>query len=278
MDNIKSISLIVPAYKQEKTILDNLKKLYELLEFLPYKFELVVVVDGFLDKTYERAKEFKKKNVKVLGYEKNQGKGYAVKLGVLKATGEVIGFMDAGLDLNPNGIPLLLDLMKFHDADIVIGSKLHPESRVAYPLGRRILSWGYRTLIEILFGLTVRDSQVGLKFFKKNVVKDVFKRLLVKRFAFDIEALAVAQSRGYTKIYEGPIELDFTHVESSITSTNFWRIILHMLWDTLAVFYRLKILHYYDKQSLRSNQLKQSLRSNELKQSLRSNELRPHKI
>ncbi len=265
MDNIKSLSLVLPAYKQEKTILNNLKKLYEILEVLPYEFEIIVVVDGFLDKTYERAKEFKKKNVKVLGYKKNQGKGYAVKLGVLGAKGDVIGFMDAGLDLNPNGIPLLLDLMKFHGADIVIGSKLHPESRVAYPLWRRILSWGYRTIIKILFGLTIRDSQVGLKFFKRSVVRDVFKRLLVKRFAFDIEALAVAQSRGYTKIYEGPIELDFTRVESSITSRSLWRIILHMLWDTLAVFYRLKILHYYDKQSLRSGELKQSLHSGELK-------------
>lgn len=250
MDNIKLLSLVIPAYKQEKTIIDNLNKLYETLDFLPYKFEILVVVDGFLDKTFERAKEHKKNNLKVLGYKKNQGKGYAVKLGVLKAKGDVIGFMDAGLDLNPNAIPLLLDLMKFHDADIVIGSKLHPESKVAYPIGRKILSWGYRTLIEILFGLVIRDSQVGLKFFRKKVAKDVFKRLLVKRFAFDIEALAVAQSRGYTKIYEGPVELDFTRVESSITSTNFWRIILHMLWDTLAVFYRLRILHYYDRPRL----------------------------
>lgn len=247
MDNIKSISLIIPAYKQEKTILNNLARLYGTLSPLPYKFEIIVVVDGFLDKTFETAKEFKKKNVVVIGYPKNQGKGYAVKYGVLKAKGDVIGFMDAGLDLSPNAIPLLLDLMAFHRADIVIGSKLHPESKVDYPLGRKILSWGYRTLIELLFGLAVRDSQVGLKFFKSKVAKDIFRRLVVKKFAFDIETLAVAQSRGYTKIFEGPVELDFRQVESSITSRNFWRIILHMLWDTLAVFYRLKILNYYSR-------------------------------
>lgn len=246
MDNIKFLTLVLPAYKQEKTILNNLKKLYETLEALPYKFEIIVVVDGFLDKTYEKAKEFKKNNVKVIGYKQNRGKGNAVKLGVIKAKGNIVGFMDAGMDLNTNAIPLLLDLMKFHDADIVIGSKLHPESKVKYPLPRIILSWGYRTLIEILFGLTVRDTQVGLKFFTKKAAKDVFKRIIVKRFAFDIEALAIAQSRGYTKIFEGPVEIDFTNIDSSITSTNFWRIAFHMLWDTLAVFYRLKILHYYD--------------------------------
>lgn len=250
MDKVKLLSLVIPAYKQEKTIVNNLKKLYEVLSTLPYKFEIIVVVDGFLDKTYERAKEYKKRNIKVLGYEKNQGKGHAVKLGMMQAKGNIIGFMDAGLDLNPNAIPLLLDLMKFHDADIVTGSKLHPESKVQYPIIRRILSWGYRTLIEVLFGLAIRDVQVGLKFFRKEVATDVFKRVIVKRFAFDIEVLAVANARGYTKIYEGPVELDFSRVESSIgsiASTSFWKVILHMLWDTFVVFYRLKILHYYDK-------------------------------
>lgn len=247
MGKIKSLSLIIPAYKQEKTIINNLKKVYETLERLPYKFEIIVVVDGFLDKTFNLVKEFKRNNVKAFGYNKNQGKGQAVKLGVTKANGDIIGFIDAGMDLNTNAIPLLLDLMEFHDADIVIGSKLHPESKVNYPVARRILSWGYRTLINILFGLMVRDTQVGIKFFKKKVAKDVFKRMIVKRFAFDIEILAIAQSRGYTKIFEGPVDLNFTVVDSSITSTNFWKVILHMLWDTLAVFYRLKILHYYEK-------------------------------
>jgi len=250
MIKTKSLSLIVPAYKQEKTIEQNIKKLDKTLSSLPYKYEIIVVVDGFLDRTFEKAKVMEKKNIKVLGYEKNRGKGYAVKMGVGKARGEVIGFMDAGMDINPLSIPLLLDLMNFHDAEIIIGSKLHPESKVQYPIIRKILSWGYRTLIEILFGLTVRDAQVGLKFFKRQIAKDVFRRIAVKRFAFDIEVLAVAMARGYVKIYEGPIELDFRNVNSSIgsvASTNFWKVILLMLWDTLAVFYRLKILHYYDR-------------------------------
>lgn len=246
MDKIKSLSLVIPAYKQENTILENIKSLDKVLSSLPYEHELIVVVDGFLDKTYDRAKTLEGKNIKVLGYEKNRGKGYAVKYGMLTAKGDVAGFIDAGMDIDPTAISLLLDLMEFHDADIVIGSKLHPESRVNYPITRRVLSWGYRTLIHYLFGLDIRDTQVGLKFFRKKVVKSVFPRILVKQFAFDIEVLAVARARGFKRIYEGPIKLDFTGV-SSITSTSFWRIILHMLWDTLAVFYRLKVVQYYDK-------------------------------
>lgn len=245
MLKFKSLSVVVPAYKQEKTIVENIEKLDKVLSILPYKYEIIVVVDGFLDNTYKKAKTLDKNNVKVLGYKDNRGKGYAVKYGVLKAKGEVIGFIDGGMDIDLSGIPLLLDLMSFHSADIVIGSKLHPESHVKYPITRTILSWGYRTLTEILFGLAIRDTQVGLKFFKKRVAKDVFPRILVKNFAFDVEVLAVAYARGFKKIYEGPIELNFSGV-SSITATSFWKIILHMLWDTLAVFYRLKILHYYD--------------------------------
>lgn len=246
--NIKLLSLVLPVYKQEKTIVENIESLYKILSYLPYKYEIIVVVDGFLDKTYEKVKSQKSrfKNLRVLGDKKNKGKGYAVRLGMLKGKGDVIGFIDAGMDIDPASISLLLDLMSFHDADIVIGSKLHPESEVSYPLGRKILSWGYRTLTHLLFEFDVRDTQVGLKFFRKKVVKNVFPRLLVKQFAFDIEVLAIARARGFKKIYEGPIKLDLSRV-SSITSSSFWKIILHMLWDTLAVFYRLKILRYYDK-------------------------------
>jgi len=247
VDKIKLLSLIVPAYKQEKTIVENIRKLEQVLATLPYKYEIIVIVDGFLDKTYDRIKKIKKRNIRVFGYEGNQGKGYTVKHGMLKAKGDIVGFIDGGMDINPLAIPLLLDQMSFHDADIVLGSKLHPESKVNYPMSRKILSWGYRTLTRLFFGFAVKDTQVGLKFFKRKVVKDVFPRILVKKFAFDVEVLAVARAYGFTKIYEGPVQLDFSGV-SSITSTNFWKVIFSMLWDTAAIFYRLKILRYYDTQ------------------------------
>jgi len=244
MDKIKFISLIVPAYKQEKTIIDNLKNLDKVLSSLSYRYEIIAVVDGFLDGTFEKAKSIDNKNIKVLGYKKNNGKGYAVKYGMLRARGDLVGFIDAGMDINPVAMSLLLNIMVFNDADIVVGSKLHPESKVNYPFTRLILSWGYRTLTKFLFGFAVRDTQVGLKFFKKKVAKEVFPRLIVNQFAFDVEVLAVAKALGFNKIYEGPIELDFTGL-STITSTSFWKIVLLMLWDTATVFYRLKIRNYY---------------------------------
>ncbi len=246
--NIKLLSLVVPAYKQEKTIVKDIIALDKALSVSPFKHEIIVVVDGFLDKTYEIINNQKSaiKNLKVIGYQDNKGKGFAIKMGVKEAKGDIIGFIDSGMDLDPSEISIMLDIMEWNNADIVVGSKLHPESKVKYPLPRKILSWGYRTLTHILFGFKVKDTQVGLKFFKKKVAKEVFSKIIVKKFAFDIEVLAVAYKLGYTKIVEAPIKLNFNGV-SSITSSSFWNVIFWMLWDTAAVFYRLKVLKYYDK-------------------------------
>lgn len=246
MKEVKLLSLVVPAYKQENTIKKDIENLIKALSELDLEYEIIVVVDGHLDKTAEIAKSTKNKHIKVLGYEKNIGKGFAIKYGIREAAGDVIGFIDAGMDIDPSEISIMLNIMDWNNADIVIGSKLHPESKVSYPTIRRILSWGYRILTRILFGFKVKDTQVGLKLFRKNVAKEVFSKIIVKRFAFDVEVLAVAYKLGYTKIYEAPIKLNFTGI-STITSTSFWRVIYWMLWDTAAVFYRLKILHYYDK-------------------------------
>lgn len=246
MEEIKLLSLVIPAYKQEKIIEENIDKVEETLKSLPFPFEILVVVDGFVDKTYERALHCRKKNIRILGYKQNRGKGYAVKYGMLHAKGDIRGFLDAGMDINPTGISMLLNHMQWYDADIIVGSKLHPVSQVKYPLMRKVYSWGYRVLIRLLFGFQVRDTQVGIKFYKKDVVEAVFPRLLVKHFAFDVETLAVAYSLGFTRIYEAPIKLEFNNY-GIINSPVFWKVILLMLWDTLAIFYRIYILHYYNK-------------------------------
>jgi glycosyltransferase involved in cell wall biosynthesis len=246
MEKISKISLIIPTYKQEKIIVREIDQLHQILKQLPFNFEIIVVVDGFVDDTYSILKKLRRPYLKVFGYEENKGKGFAVRYGVMQGSGDIIGFMDGGTDISASSITMVLNHFLWYNADIVIGSKLHPVSQVKYPFTRKILSWGYRTLIRILFGLRIRDSQVGLKLFKKEVVADVFPRLLVKRFAFDIEVLAVAYSRGFRRIYEAPVKLSFNDV-SSIIGGNFWKAIFYMMWDTAAVFYRLKILNYYNK-------------------------------
>lgn len=251
MENKKNlVSLIIPAYKQEKTIEENLLKVKNALEKFRYDFELIIVVDGKVDKTFENAKKVKSSKIKVVGYEHNHGKGYAIRYGMARSKGEIVCFIDSGLDLNPGGLSILLEYLELHNADIVIGSKRHVDSVVIYPWNRRVISFFSQLFIRFLFGLNVRDTQVGMKVFKRKVIEDVMPRLLVKKFAFDIEMLAVAYSLGYKKIVEAPIELSYDF-RGSFVSKNLFIELFRTFWDTLAIFYRLKLLHYYDDNNKR---------------------------
>jgi hypothetical protein len=137
---------------------------------------------------------------------------------------------------------MLMAHMDWYNADVIVGSKRHPVSRVNYPLLRKVLSFGYHLGAKILFGLPLTDTQSGIKIFRREVVEEILPRLLVKRYAMDIEILAVAKYLGFNRIYEAPIEVRFNVATSRID----WKTIFHMAWDTMAVFYRLHILHYYN--------------------------------
>ncbi|HSX09855.1 MAG TPA: glycosyltransferase [Candidatus Saccharimonadales bacterium] len=244
--SVKLLSIIVPAYKQEKTIIKDVKNIQKELRTLHCPYEIIVVVDGHADKTYEQIKSYRSTKVKILTHDKNEGKGQAIRYGMLHAKGDIVGFIDAGMELNPKGLAILWNDFINKKADIVIGSKRHPLSKVSYPLKRKIISHISQKFIRLLFGLNVTDTQVGIKFFRKAVIKKVLPHLLVKKFAFDVEILTVAYYFGFKKIYEAPIELKY-NFQGSVLSQNMLKALYYTLWDTCAVFYRLKIIHYYDK-------------------------------
>ncbi|MGB9707022.1 MAG: glycosyltransferase [Microgenomates group bacterium] len=242
--NIHFLSVVIPAYKQEKTIVKDVRRIQNVLEQIRYDYEIVVVVDGFIDKTYQKAKKLKSAKIKVVGYPTNKGKGYAVRYGMARTKGDIVAFIDAGMDIDPNGLAMILEHMEWYGADVIVGSKRHPASQVEYPLLRKIYSLGYQILIWLLFGLRVKDTQTGLKIFRRQVLEKVLPRLLVKRFAFDVELLAVAHRLGFKRIYEAPVKID--PKQFKFTSTIRFKTVWEMLIDTLAVFYRLQILRYYD--------------------------------
>lgn len=238
------LSVIVPAYKQERTIVKDLLNIESVLKTIRYDYEIICVVDGKEDKTFERAKKINSSKIRIYGYEENMGKGYTVRYGIARAKGDLIAFIDAGMDINPWGIPLLLEHMQWYGSDVIVGSIRHSASRViGYPFKRRIYSIGYHWATRIMFGLKITDSQRGLKIFRREVLEKVLPRLMVKRFAFDIEILSVAKLLGFKKIHDGPVEMDARKFKySSIKSSS----VISMLIDTMAVFYRLKIIHFYN--------------------------------
>ena len=139
--------------------------------------------------------------------------------------------MDAGGDIDPTCLTLMLDLMKFSNADIVVGSKRHPLSRVSYPTLRRIYSMGYQVLNHTLFRLHVKDTQVGLKIFRREVIHTVLPLITINRFAFDLELLVIATLLGYNQIIESPIRITHTF-RSSINM----KVVFETLIDTLGLY------------------------------------------
>lgn len=234
----------MPAYNEAEHIVSNLLETVRTLQSFEFDFEVIVVDDGSPDKTYLHAARLlasHPERVRVVHYDENRGKGEALMTGAWFARGDYVVFLDADMDLHPVQIPTLLGIAEAQGADVVIGSKSHPNSNVNYPLKRRIFSWGYFLLVRTLFGLPVQDTQTGLKVFRREVLQRVFPRILAKRFAFDIEVLANAHRLGY-KIATAPVTLDFQRCAGRIKL----RDVLLMLRDTLAIFYRMRCVRYYD--------------------------------
>jgi glycosyltransferase involved in cell wall biosynthesis len=236
------LSVVVPAYREGARIYDNLQVLLGELDRTRLDYEVIVVSDGNTDLTAAEARRVGSSRVKVLEYNVNMGKGFALGQGVRRAAGDLVTFIDADMELNPREIGNFLDILKSGGHDMVVGSKRHPQSRVRYPPLRQLQSMVYQLLVRVLFDLNVRDTQTGLKLFRRQVLADVVPLLAVKRFAFDLELLVVAHQLGYRKIAEAPIELDF-QFNSTVRPWTAYKI----LWDTAAIFYRLHVTRYYQR-------------------------------
>jgi glycosyltransferase involved in cell wall biosynthesis len=234
------LSVIVPAYREGRHIADNLRRLLSELSRLGITYEVIVVSDGNTDDTVLEAESVISPSIKVVQYNVNMGKGYALRCGVSRSSGELITFIDADMELDPRYIKAFVAVMESFDCDAVIGSKRHPMSNVHYPFARRFQSFMYQMSIRVLFSLKARDTQTGLKLFKRGVLEDVVPLLAIKRFAFDLELLVVARELGYRKVMEAPVDLHYKF-ESTVNPKAVWWV----LWDTAAIFYRLRILRYY---------------------------------
>ena len=251
------VSVIVPAYNQAKTIRKDILNIYDSMVSTNYDFEIIVVDDGSTDETFKRVKSIEKERLKATRYLRNMGKGYAVKHGMKMSKGDLVAFIDSGMDINANGISMIIEHMKWYDADIVVGSKRHPASKVLYPPIRKLYSFGVQMLVKLLFRIKIRDTQTGLKVFKRKVLEDVLPRLTVKKFAFDIELIAVADYLGYKRIFEAPVEItkDFRSKSVFQGFLFFDPYVRSFFYDMLGVFYRMYILKYYANEN-RKNWIK----------------------
>jgi glycosyltransferase involved in cell wall biosynthesis len=214
------------------------------LEGLGRDFEVIVVCDGALDDTAARVRAVGDARVRAIEYPDNQGKGFAVCVGIAHADGRLVGWLDADLDIHPGVIVAAARMLTEHELDAVVGSKRHPASEVEYPVSRRILSWGFQRLVRVALRVDVRDTQTGAKVFRREVLETVVPLLLIKRYAFDLEVLAVGALFGFDRVEEVPVRLEYRFTGSGINS----EAVRRMFLDTMAITYRVRLRHWYVRQ------------------------------
>ena len=217
------ISLVIPTYKKEKEVIEQLDRLYSYLSRKNSDFELIFVVDGYIDSTKDilekHIKENRLQKVRVLGYKENRGKGYAIRYGMKYATGDVIGFTDADKDIHLRTLGYAINSIKQDNVLAVIPSKFHKDSNVEISLSRKILSHTLMEVNKILLKLPkgVDDVGCGLKLFKKDLITRVLPVLSVDRFAIDSDIL---NEIGKLNVSVEVIPLFLSKNRSDSTSTN----------------------------------------------------------
>jgi glycosyltransferase involved in cell wall biosynthesis len=231
------LSIIMPAYNEAECIVESIHAAAEQFGAICNDWEIILVDDGSTDKTRERAKVLVNDSVKVVGYERNKGKGYALKEGFNFVTGEFTFLVDSDLEIRARDLHAYVKALE--GVDIAIGSKRHPLSVVWAPMIRRFLSLSFNILERLLTGVRASDTQAGLKCARSSSLYKILPLLSVKRYAFDSELLVVASLLDF-KIRELPV-----HVE--LKSTFSMRHVLRMLVDLLGISYRLRIRRWYQK-------------------------------
>jgi glycosyltransferase involved in cell wall biosynthesis len=230
--------LVVPVYNQEKNVSVSLARIKRVLDSSLLNYEIVVVNDGSTDGTLQVLNRESDPRIKIISYSANKGKGHAVRIGVLGTGGDLVMFTDGDLDISPESINDYV--RELEHCDLAIASKYHPESRVQAPFSRKFLSRAFSLLVRTAVGIRVKDTQSGLKAGNGKVLRTIFKVMMVDRYAFDVELIAIATVLKL-KIEELPIQIN---IERGFKT----REIVRMFADVARISFRFRIQRWYQKQ------------------------------
>ena len=243
-----SLSLVIPVYREIPRLADSVRQVAAFSEARPFRStEVVFVDDGSPDNTADilagLIRESGLAGAKVISYPVNRGKGYAVRRGVEAASGAYILMSDVDCSA-PLSEWTKLKAALDAGADFACGSRSIPGARVGVPppFHRRVLSRIFHLLVYAAGVRGIRDTQCGFKLFKADPAKEVFRRLRIERFAFDVEMIAVARDLGYT-VVEVPVQWDYS-------GSSTVRVVSHgarMLGDLFRICLRRRFGHDYAK-------------------------------
>ncbi len=213
------LSLCIPMYNEEKILSDTIDTVSSYMKkTFESDYEMIFINDGSKDGSLAIAEKASKENpdLRVITYEENRGKGYAVRQGVLGSRGDIVIFTDCDLAYGTDVIKEMYDLFENNPQyDVIVGSRRkHPEGYEGYTAIRKFVSLTYIKILSMIGGVKLSDFQCGCKGFRGNVGREIFSRCIIDRFAFDLEALIYAQDLK-ADIGEMPVKI-INHRESSI--------------------------------------------------------------
>jgi glycosyltransferase involved in cell wall biosynthesis len=205
MTDLPRLTVVMPIFNEASHLAANVEQTLIALRMLG-SCEMILVDDGSTDDSaVEIARLAATYPGEITGLSlARSGKGEAQRRGTLQARGEFVVFLDADLDLPPEQILFFVAIQRVKKADAVIGSKMHPDSTVDYPLIRRVYSLGYFVLVKALFGLPVRDTQTGLKLVRRDLLLRALERTESRGFALDLELLVRLVQMGAVMV-EAPV-------------------------------------------------------------------------
>ena len=227
------LSIVVPAYNEARRIRDTLKRVSQFKELKPYTVELIVVDDGSTDPTMEIVADFP--GFRLVRNDRNHGKGYTVRHGVLEAQGELILFTDADLSTPIEEADKLLSALQSSGADVAVGSRALERELIGVhqPWLRETGGRFFNLLVRAFTGLKLHDTQCGFKLFKRATTRRAFERMRIEGFGFDPELLFLVERAG-GKIVEVPVRWN----DHPATKVRFLRDSAEMFMDLIAIRWR----------------------------------------
>jgi dolichyl-phosphate beta-glucosyltransferase len=233
-------SFVIPAFNEGCSLQEAVDKFVLVASELEGNFEIIIVDDGSTDNTAEVIKDLEQQYafVSAINLVENQGKGFAVRTGLINCNSrsKVYGFIDGDLDIDPTFAKQMIDSISIRASDVAIASKLHKLSHVDYPISRKLMSRCFRLFTLLFLNVKVTDTQTGMKFFSQDVYKDIIPMMTSNSYSFDLEFLSFVAYFDYI-ISEHPVTIRHGF-SSSVGLKNSLKSVIdvYLIWKRLKRF------------------------------------------
>jgi len=235
------LTVVVPFFNPGPALAAHVSEVAATLSAAGVSFEVIAVSDGSTDGSPASLEGLLPGVLRRVELP-HAGKGHALRAGLAQGRGRYLGFIDADGDIPARELETFVAALRSRRPEILTGSKRHPASEVVYPPLRRFYSAAYQLLLKCLFDLSVEDTQTGIKLVRRDVLATVLPYLVEERYAFDLELFVVARHLGYRQVEELPVR-----IRRRFSSTISVLAVLGILRDTLAIYWRLRWRHSYDR-------------------------------